>query len=154
MIIQILNQMYELHENIKTSEDLIDFLQKAKPLYLKGLELCDALDKLSLELPLGECEIIVEKPLEGGDLWCILDQQLDVGSGLCGLFYNTFAHVGLSHWKEILKEAMLPHKKLFYKGNMGIRFSSDVSEVRNSFNLRIELIDKMLVIAKSKYNEH
>lgn len=152
MITQILNQMYELHENIKTSEDLIDFLQKAKPLYLKGLELCDALKKYPGTIR--DYEIMIGDPLRERTLWSILDHDLNIADGLCEIRYKTKPHYKLDYWEETLKEAMTPDYVLYYKFNTGIYPRSYTAEVRNSFNLRIELIDKMLVIAKSKYNEH
>lgn len=155
MITQILNQMYELHENIKASEDLIDFLQKAKPLYLKGLKLCDALKKYP-DMTMEET-ITIGDPLRERTLWSILDHDLNIADGLCELRYQAKLHCKLDYWNEILNKSMVYNygpMYSFYKGDSGIWSRSGTKDMRTSFNLRIELIDKMLVLAKSKYNEH
>lgn len=149
---QILNEMYSLYEAIKTSEDLIDFLEKAKPLYLKGLELCDKLSKVSPNITL-EDKVKIGEPLRVRTLISIIDQDLNIVDGLCELRYKTKPHCKLDYWKETLKEAMLPKNALFYKGHLGVYPDSKVPVMRTSFNLRIDLIDKMLVIAKAKYHE-
>lgn len=149
---QILNEMYSLRESIKTSEDLIDFLEKAKPLYLKGLELCDKLDKISSSIDLGEI-VHIGDSVRNRTLWSILDLDLDLTSGLCELRISLNPNNKLYYWDKTLYEAIVPEDALFYKNNNGLYQDSKVPEIRQSFSLRIELIDKMLVIAKSKYNE-
>lgn len=150
MITQILNQMYELHENIKTSEDLIDFLQKAKPLYLKGLELCDKLESTGKGI---YSVVRFGEPLRPRELWSIIDSELNILDGLCELKDRTKPNCVLDYWDESLKKAMHPYD-IWYGDNSGLGLHSNAISMRESFNLRIELIDKMLVIAKSKYNEH
>lgn len=145
MITQILNQMYDLHENIKTSEDLIDFLQKAKPLYLKGLELCDELESIGKGMSSG---VQFGEPLRLRKLWSVIDSDLNILDGLCELKDRTKPNCVLDYWDESLKKAMHPYDN-WYGDNRGICIISDAIGMRTSFSLRIELIDKMLVIAKS-----
>lgn len=150
MLTQILNEMYGLRESIETSEDLIDFLEKSKLLYFKGLELCDELYKISPSVDLGYI-VCVGDPIRNRTLWSVLNFDLDIDSGLCGLRFHLNPNNKLYYWDEILNEAMQPKNAIFYKNNPGLFSDSKVHVMIQSFSLRIELIDKMLVIARPKY---